>query len=249
MFSNAEILSIATKQLALECHCAPSAFSRSENSLTVPHAHPDRRKFGTELPFFRMTTMGMGAVISASEQLHPWLAEWIRHKPGPWLFEHPNLQQLEEQLAAYGMRLTQSYHMFLPLGEAREIAGNWPLKWFEQTDIPSLYSPQFPNALCERFLPERPDMLAVAATDHGKIIGLAGCTADTPLLWQIGIDILPEYRSRGLGTYLVHSLKGEILRRGKIPYYGTSLSALHSWRIALKCGFLPAWIDIESQKA
>ena len=26
----------------------------------------------------------------------------------------------------------------------------------------------------------------------------SGCSADTPELWQIGIDVLPEYRGRGI---------------------------------------------------
>ena len=80
--------------------------------------------------------------------------------------------------------------------------------------------------------------------DH--IIGLAGCSADTALFWQIGIDVLPKYRGMGIGTKLVQLLKNEIIRREAIPFYGTSLSNLHSWNIALQCGFYPAWIEIET---
>lgn len=89
--------------------------------------------------------------------------------------------------------------------------------------------------------------MAVTAYDGDKMIGLAGCSADTKLFWQIGIDVLSDYRGRGIGTMLVQLLKNEILRRGPIPFYGTSLSNLHSWKIALNCDFYPAWIAIETK--
>ena len=40
----------------------------------------------------------------------------------------------------------------------------------------------------------------------------------------------------------------ETFRRGAIPYYGTSLSNLASWKTALSSGFTPSWIEVESRK-
>lgn len=77
---------------------------------------------------------------------------------------------------------------------------------------------------------------------------MAGCSADTPEMWQIGIDVLPEYRGKGIGKTLVALLRDEVLRRGFIPYYGTSLSNICSWKIALSCGFVPTWIETESRE-
>ena len=42
-------------------------------------------------------------------------------------------------------------------------------------------------------------------------------------------------------------LRNETFRRGAIPYYGTSLSNLPSWKTALECGFKPFWVEAESQ--
>jgi len=75
---------------------------------------------------------------------------------------------------------------------------------------------------------------------------MAGCSADTPLLWQIGIDIDSKFSGKGIGTYLVTLLKNEIENRGKIPFYGTSLSNIKSWNVALNSGFLPTWIEIST---
>lgn len=53
------------------------------------------------------------------------------------------------------------------------------------------------------------------------------------------------YRGRGLGTALVSALSREIERRGKLPFYGTAAGNLHSQAIAVRCGFVPAWIETD----
>lgn len=40
------------------------------------------------------------------------------------------------------------------------------------------------------------DVLGVGAYDDGRLIALAGCSADCETMWQIGIDVLPPYRKR-----------------------------------------------------
>ena len=61
-------------------------------------------------------------------------------------------------------------------------------------------------------------------------------------MWQIGMDILPEYRNNGLAAYLVNWLTLEILNREVVPYYGTASSNIASQRVAHRAGYLPAWM-------
>jgi predicted GNAT family acetyltransferase len=84
--------------------------------------------------------------------------------------------------------------------------------------------------------------------DGNQIMGMAGCSEDAPGWMQIGIDVMPEYRSRGVGTYLVTLLKNRIMEMGDIPFYGTSASNYHSWNIALNSGFRPAWVEVGAMK-
>ena len=37
-----------------------------------------------------------------------------------------------------------------------------------------------------------PDVLGIAAVKDGNIIGMAGTGADSPYMYQIGINVLPE---------------------------------------------------------
>ena len=134
--------------------------------------------------------------------------------------------------------------------------------WYNQQEILCFREQnQFTSAIC--FSKTQPDMLAVAAikqgdacsvtTDAGEqpecfeqtaMAGMAGASEDGVYLWQIGINVRKEYAGRGLATELVQSIKNEIIRRGKVPFYGTSESHTISQTVALKSGFVPAWTEI-----
>lgn len=81
-------------------------------------------------------------------------------------------------------------------------------------------------------------------TRQANMAGMAGISGDGEYLWQIGIDVIPEQRGWGLATNLVKLIKEEIIRRGKIPFYGTSESHTISQSVALQSGFVPAWTEI-----
>lgn len=248
MFNRYEIEEQLFTQLAIDFNCEPTDFLKKENVVTIQKWNQGRRVYSNETTFLAMVTLGDNTVISADERMIPWLKQWHKDKRGIWLFEHDHLMELEGELHKYGKGLWQTHHMFLPNPVIKNIEIDFSVRWFEQDEISCLYGrEEFSNALCDEFKPERPDVLAIAAYDGDSIIGLAGCSADTKLFWQIGVDVLSEYRGCGIGTKLVQLLKNEILNRGAIPFYGTSLSNLHSWKIALNCDFYPAWIEIETK--
>ena len=55
------------------------------------------------------------------------------------------------------------------------------------------------------------DEIGIAAYQDGEILGMAGATSDSPLMWQIGINVLPKARGMGVGSLLVGLLKNELL--------------------------------------
>jgi GNAT superfamily N-acetyltransferase len=236
------------RQLAMEYNCTDGDLTRTENVLTRSALHPQRRAYSSEKYFFQMVTTGKNAVITADECLHPFLREFMADRPGIWLFELPNLRPLEEELNRYGYTLMGTFHMFLPAADVTPRL-HAPVRWFAQEQIAPFYGDaRFPNAILDTFHPERPDRLVVCAMDGNQIMGMAGCSEDAPGWMQIGIDVMPEYRSRGVGTYLVTLLKNRIMEMGDIPFYGTSASNYHSWNIALNSGFRPAWVEVGAMK-
>lgn len=234
--------------LSREYNCNKNDFFTEDNILTESALIEGRRRYSDEKYFFHMVTLGKNAVVTADSCLHPFLLEFLKEQAGHCLFEIPKLLELEKELNKYSYTLTPTYHMFLP-NETAKVKANFPVKWYYDEEILPFYGDErFPNAICEEYLRNRPDRIVVTAMDGDKIVGMAGCSEDAPGWLQIGVDVLPAYRSQGIGTYLVTLIKNEIERRGDVPFYGTSVSNYHSWNIALNCGFRPAWVEIGASK-
>lgn len=83
-----------------------------------------------------------------------------------------------------------------------------------------------------------------AAMDKEKIIGVAGA-AESSLegMWEVGVDVLEEYRMAGLGTYVVECLTRELLEREIVPFYSASVTNLSSQLVACRSGYIPCWVD------
>ncbi len=66
-------------------------------------------------------------------------------------------------------------------------------------------------------------------------------------MWQIGVDVLLEYRRMGIASSLTSKLSLEILKNGKVPFYCCAWSNIKSIRNALKSGFKPAWVSVTAK--
>jgi GNAT superfamily N-acetyltransferase len=139
--------------------------------------------------------------------------------------------------------------MFLPCNKV-ETEARFRVKWLYDAEINRFYGDErFPNAISYPTpCPVRPDRIVVIAYDGDTIMGMAGCSEDAPHWQQIGIDVLPEYRSKGVGSYLVTLLKNKIIEMGDVPFYGTAAANIHSQNIAIRSGVKPAWVETEASK-
>lgn len=76
---------------------------------------------------------------------------------------------------------------------------------------------------------------------ENKLVGIACASADSKTMWQIGVDVFPEYRGNGIAVKLVNMLTIETLNRGIVPYYTTDCANINSQKVAIKSGYIPAW--------
>lgn len=237
------------KQLSVDLNCNTSDFCAGENVITASALNEGRRSYSPGRPFLEMATLGGNTVITAEPCLHDFLSEFIKDKEGHRLFESDNLAKLNKELENYGYQMAPTHHMFLPCKDVNPDEC-CPVKWIYDDEINPFYGDlRFPNAIAfPEPCPVRPDRIAVLAVEGDAIMGMAGCSEDAPHWQQIGIDVLPEYRSRGIGSYLVTLLKNKIIERGDIPFYGTAAANIHSQNIALRTGFRPAWVETEAVK-
>ena len=77
-------------------------------------------------------------------------------------------------------------------------------------------------------------------------IALAGVSDDSPIMRQIGIDVLPSWRGAGIASVLVRDAARLTLAEGYLPFYGTSPSHILSQRVAMNAGLVPTWWEYVS---
>lgn len=84
--------------------------------------------------------------------------------------------------------------------------------------------------------------------NQAHMAGMAGVSEDGKYLWQIGINVDEDSTGQGLAARLVRMIKEEVIRRGKIPFYGTSESHIISQTVGIKAGFVPAFTTVYAKR-
>ena len=244
--TNREILSIAMAQSALDLGADSTDFEKSENVVVLSQVNDGARKY-LKLPFScQLVSYGNNVVASVSPELRGIAEGYINKYPVEHCFETPNLHVLDDALAPFGQRICFMAEYFLPdLGALKPLDCPYELRTLTQADFAALYLPQWSNALCEAR--KQLDVLGVGAYDGGRLVGLAGCSADCDSMWQIGIDVLPTYRRQGIASALTSRLALAILDHGKVPFYCAAWCNVKSVRNAIRSGFRPAWVEMTAK--
>ena len=244
--TNQEILKIAMAQSAKDLCADASDFEKSENVVVLSGASDEARKY-LKLPFScQLVSYGNNVVASVSPEFCEIAENYINKYPVEHLFETPNIHVLNDALMENGQKICFMAEYFLPdVNTLRPLDCDYELRMLTQDDFASLYLPEWSNALCERR--KHLDVLGVGAYDNGKLVGLAGCSADCDTMWQIGIDVLSEYRRQGIASALTSRLAIEILERGKVPFYCAAWCNIKSVRNAIKSEFRPAWVEMTAK--
>lgn len=236
--TNSEMLTIVQSQLASALNCTVADLNGEKDSLVFVEA---KENLGPLLPvprgrqYFGMLTMGKAIIVTATPARLKYAREHITGKSrddafsvpficGHSLFYLPDLDNLR--------------YLPAPNGFLYEIAA--------ENEIPKLREAEgFNNAIQYDLDHPYQNTLVMVARQGEAIAAIAGSgtrAAHCSKMWAIGVDVLPEYRNRGLAAYLVNALAMEILRRDVVPYYGTSSSNIASQKVAHRAGFMPAWM-------
>ena len=246
MFSNSKILKTAMAQSAIDLCANSDDFEKSENVIVLSQEREDARRY-LKLPFScQLVSYGNNVVASVLPEFYHITEKYINSYPTEHCFETPNLHVLNEALMVKGQKICFMAEYFLPdVTTLRPLDCSYKLRLLTQEDLADLYLSEWSNALCEKR--KELDVLGVGAYDGGKLVGLAGCSADCESMWQIGIDVLPEYRRQGIASALTSRLAIEILDREKVPFYCAAWCNVKSVRNAIRSGFRPAWVEMTAK--
>ena len=244
--NNKEILEIAMAQSAIDLCASKEDFLKQDNVIVISRNESRARRY-LKLPFScQLVSYGNNVVASVSPEFYNIAKEYISKYRTEHVFETPNLHVLNDALIKKGQKICFMAEYFLPDTDVlRPLECPYEIRTLTKEDFASLYLPEWSNALCK----ERShlDVLGVGAYDDGRLVGLAGCSADCDDMWQIGIDVLPMYRRHGIASALTSRLAVMILEKGKVPFYCAAWCNIRSVRNAIKSGFRPAWVEMTAK--
>ena len=227
--TNEEIIRIATAQSAKDIGCEADDFFKEENVVVVFKLGQDAKKYYMLPIGCNFISYGNNVVAAATKQCLKVVNDYVNKFEFYHCFETPNMRWLNERLEPLGMTVCFMAEYYLPdVKMLKELPCQYEMRVLEQADLEKLYLPQWSNAICSDR--KECDVLGVGAYDGDKLVGLAGCSADAQEMWQIGVDVLPEYRRKGIASAITAKLALEIMKRDKVPFYCTAWSNIRSAR-------------------
>ena len=219
-------------QLALDYNCKPDDFLKDELVFTEAKENEGRRPFPFISPRLEIISMGHGTIINASEDILHYVYKEFEGKTREEIFNSP---------LVYGV-----YPYFLPdLSKISPIEkpNDFEFSMLEKEDIKRFYSMYGANyGMKYDETSPIPETLMILTKSEDNIAGIAKAKADSKTMWSIDVDVLHPFRGKGLAAPMVNMLTLEILNRGYVPYYFAAVSNVLSTHVAVRAGFIPAWV-------
>lgn len=234
-------------QLALDYNSTPAEVASGKNIFTERENLDGRRRFTGEECELKVVSVGGKLIVSARRDILDYMKESYGEANAAWFFEFQKLNKLNREIERFGVTIGEVHPFYLPDAPCPVQEERFLTEWYEGGELERFRGDErFDEALM--FLPEAPDMFAVTAVENGEILGMAGASADSPTMWQIGINVTEAGRGRGIGSYLVALARRRTEALGAVPYYGTSQSHIKSQRVAANTGFIAAWSEMYTEK-
>ena len=246
--SHAATRNLVRTVLAADCACPESAFVEDGLLVTPAEERPGRRRYPRSAKPLGVVSMGRGVVVSCHPDWIASLRDALGGRSRDAIFSAPTIAELARFVAREGQELRGPAFSYACAPESFRPAADPPgvtIGVVEGEEVRALYRyPGFEHALSYRPDHPRPDVAAAVARRAGEIIGIAGMSADSDTLWQIGIDVVAEARGVGVGRALVGRLTELAFRRNRVPSYTADAANVRSHALAVGLGYRPAWVEL-----
>jgi ribosomal protein S18 acetylase RimI-like enzyme len=235
------------RTLAADYGCKEDDFSSDGNFFYVAPV-TGSRAFKRPEKFLAVISMGKGTIISCTSDRLRWARANLASISSDRFFSGPAIAKMQTYVAHTGQFMAGPDLKYICTRDNyRPFKSVIDIELIEKEAVLKLYPDnKFPNALGHTYNLERPTMIVSLARHHRKVVGMAAASADNDIMWQVGVDILSDYRGKGIGKALVSHLTERIIERGKLPYYSTWVSNIGSQRTARSVGYKPVWVELYS---
>ncbi|MGN0245159.1 MAG: GNAT family N-acetyltransferase [Lachnospiraceae bacterium] len=238
---------ILIKQLAIDFCCTTEMVKNDENIFTEYFAQDGRRIFKEGECFLKIASIQGKILATGKPEIIKWVKDRYQNANGAWFMDMESLRELDNKMKEFGCQIGQAHPFYIATEKSEFHTKDFEIRKLIGKELEQFRGDKrFDEALLFEDVPK--DEIGIAAYQDGEILGMAGATSDSPLMWQIGINVLPKARGMGVGSLLVGLLKNELLDRGILPFYGTSMSHIVSQKVALNAGFSPAWAELYCEK-
>ena len=242
---NKKILSIAMQQQAIDYNCSPEDFISNENVVVISKENPKARAY-LKLPFTcALTSFGNNIVASVQSEMVDFISEYIKDKKIEDCFVPPNIFTLNDELQKHNAQITFCAQRQIPdVNLIKPIPCIYELRNLHPEEYSSLYGhPEWSNVTGSGKR-KHLDRIAIGAFDGDKLIGLVGSEESCETMWQIGFEVLPNYRGKGIAKALTAKISLEILSIGIVPFPGNRWANIRSLKTQISCGYKSAWVEM-----
>ena len=249
--TNADIFQIAYLQSSIDCNARPEDFIKDHYIIHDSVPNDQARKYLTlpqNLDFISYGKNIIASVNPSNSALQDAAKAYLEmYKQNPaYAFTLPDIHDLDALIRPLGYQVYYQSEFFLPdMKRLTALSCPYEIRIVKKEELEQFYLPQWENALTQKR--KHLNELALGAYDHDKLVGLAGATRDCETMWQIGIDVLPEYRKQGIAAALTSQICLLLLEKGIVPFYSVVWSNLLSVKNAYKSGLQPAWVELTAK--
>lgn len=245
-------LALVRKVLAADFGCDEAAFQAEGVTISTTPSRVGGRRYSRPTEFLEVATIGAGVVVHCSPARAKLLHERLASLDREGIFAHSTFSFLTDYLSRDGLELRGPSPNYVCAAYdlvSVEPPSGVQISVVHADRIGELHEQRgFSNALGYGRNPQVPDIIAGVATRSGAIVGMAGASADSEAMWQIGVDVLPEARLSGIGAALVARVAEEVLSAGRLPYYAHHPANVASAALATKVGFRLAWMEFYARE-
>lgn len=248
LMNNEMIRNVALRQSSLDFACDLGDLCHGGQRVTVSTYQSKAKNYLKDKTYFAMTSYGSGVVAKVEASIQDKMSEILDKHINFRCFEFSQLTQVNEVLKDHGKVINYTSQYFLPdVTRPRKINKYISFKLYDESNIRELFDDKrFEMALCYKDTGVIRDVIAVAGYIDGHLAGLAGASNDSETMWQVGIDVLPEFRRNNVASTLVSKITDLILEKGIVPFYGTAWSNLASIRTAHNSGYVAGWVEVSA---
>ena len=240
----------AMEQSAKDLGCSPKDFEDYNNKVVPYRPGPDAKSY-SQGPFAgNFVSYGRAVVAAVPDDIADIVREYLGPKGNHYYLELLNPGMLSEKLAPFGYKVCEltRYYLFRDYDTNHLCLDvSYDIRLLDSDDLDAIDHAAWPHAVCDATY--RPTRMAAGAYIDGELVGIAGCTGDCDMLWQIGVDVKESFRGNNIGPTLVKYLAVQMLEEGAEPFCRAASPDFLSAKMASECGFAPAWVELTIKPA